>query len=103
MADEKRSSDRLTRWEGQNPDGSPRAVLVAHDGPFAEILQPALAKLAELEDLEREGDLRPVVLCRDCRFFIRNKDGTFCYAYDDAFGWTDEDDFCSSGCGRYLE
>ncbi len=45
---------RYTKWEGINPDGSPHAVLVKHDGLFAEILQPALAKLAKYEDMEEE-------------------------------------------------
>lgn len=43
---------RLTKWEGFNPDGSPRAVLVKRDGLFDNILQPALAKLAQYEDME---------------------------------------------------
>lgn len=45
-------TDRLTKWEGRNPDGTPRAVLVKHDGLFAEILQEALRKLALFEDEE---------------------------------------------------
>ena len=44
--------ERLTKWEGRNPDGSPRAVLAKHDGLFYDILQPALAKLARYEDME---------------------------------------------------
>lgn len=43
---------RLTKWEGCFPDGSPKAELVKHDGPFAPILQEALAKLAKYEDME---------------------------------------------------
>lgn len=42
---------RLTKWEGWDADG-PRAVLVKRDGPFAPILQEALRKLAQYEDLE---------------------------------------------------
>lgn len=45
---------RYTKWEGFNKDGSKHAVLVQHDGLFAEILQPALAKLAMYEDMEDE-------------------------------------------------
>lgn len=41
---------RLTRWEGQNPDGSARAVLVAREGSWPEHFQEAMAKLAALED-----------------------------------------------------
>ena len=44
-------SDRTTKWEGRDANG-PRAVLVKHDGPFAEILQEALRKLARYEDEE---------------------------------------------------
>lgn len=43
---------RLTKWEGCFPDGTPKAELVKHDGPFAPILQEALRKLAALEDEE---------------------------------------------------
>lgn len=45
-------SERCTKWEGFNEDGTPRAVLAKRDGPFADILQPALVKLARYEDLE---------------------------------------------------
>ena len=45
-------TDRLAEWEGRNPDGTPRAVLVKRDGLFAEILQEALRKLAKYEYLE---------------------------------------------------
>ena len=45
-------TDRLTRWEGRNPDGTPRAVLAKREGLFAEILQEALRKLAKFEDEE---------------------------------------------------
>ena len=47
-------AERLTRWEGRDPDGTPRAVLVKHEGPFAEILQEALRKLAKYEDKEEQ-------------------------------------------------
>lgn len=47
-------AERLTKWEGRNPDGTPRVVLTKRDGLFAEILQEALRKLAKYED-EEEG------------------------------------------------
>ena len=43
---------RLTKWEGIWHDGKPCADLVQHDGLWAEILQPALRKLAMYEDEE---------------------------------------------------
>lgn len=43
---------RLTKWEGIWHDGKPCADLVQHDGLWAEILQPALRKLARYEDEE---------------------------------------------------
>ena len=46
--------ERLTKWEGFNVDGTPRAVLVKREGLFADILQPALAKLASYEDAEEQ-------------------------------------------------
>lgn len=46
--------ERLTKWEGCNSDGTPKAELVKHDGPFAPILQEALAKLARYEDMEEQ-------------------------------------------------
>ena len=49
-------TDRLTKWEGRNPDGTPRAVLVKREGLFAEILQEALRKLAKFEDEEERAD-----------------------------------------------
>lgn len=49
-------SERLTRWEGRDPDGTPRAVLVKRDGPFAPILQEALRKLARFEDEEERRE-----------------------------------------------
>lgn len=44
--------ERLTRASGLWSDGEPQIVLVRHDGPFAEILQEALRKLAHYEDQE---------------------------------------------------
>lgn len=38
--------ERLTKLEGCNSDGTPKAELVKRDGPFAPILQEVLAKLA---------------------------------------------------------
>ena len=52
-------SERLTRWEGRDPDGTPRAVLAKRDGPFAPILQEALRKLARFEDEEDAGGASP--------------------------------------------
>ena len=46
-----------TKWEGHNVDGTPRAVLIQHEGMFAEILQPALAKLAHYEDAEEMEEM----------------------------------------------
>ena len=43
---------RLTKWEGVNEDGSPRAILAEHNGLFPDILQAALLKLAYYEDCE---------------------------------------------------
>ena len=108
-------ADRLTRWEGHNPDGSPRAVLVAHDGPFAEILQPALAKLADFEDLA-EGECKycagmPIItLCDGGNVAIVKVRGHDLYMDTDT-GWTAWNtgvrggrriNFCPM-CGRYLE
>ena len=45
-------SERLTKWEGRDPDGTPRAVLAKRDGSWNENIQAALRKLAELEDQE---------------------------------------------------
>lgn len=45
---------RLTKWEGSFSDGTPKAELVKHDGPFAPILREALAKLARYEDIEEQ-------------------------------------------------
>lgn len=47
-------TDRLTRWEGRDENG-PRAVL-SKEGRFPDILQEALRKLAEYEDLENYVD-----------------------------------------------
>lgn len=41
---------RLTKWEGRNPDGSPRAVMIEREGLFSENFQKVLAKLARYED-----------------------------------------------------
>ena len=47
-------ADRLTKWEGRDPDGTPRAVLAKRDGSWNENIQAALRKLAELEDQEEQ-------------------------------------------------
>lgn len=44
--------ERLTRASGLWSDGEPQIVLARHDGPYAEILQEALRKLAKYEDEE---------------------------------------------------
>lgn len=46
---------RLTKWEGIWHDGKPCADLVQQDGLWAEILQPALRKLAHYEDMEEQN------------------------------------------------
>ncbi len=43
--------DRLTKWEGINADGTPRAVLVKRDGNWNDNIQEALRKLADYEDI----------------------------------------------------
>lgn len=43
---------RLTKWEGHDTDGTPRAVLAKRDGSWVENMQEALRKLAKLEDEE---------------------------------------------------
>ena len=48
-------SERLTKWEGRDPDGAPRAVLAKRDGSWNENIQAALRKLAEFEDQEEGG------------------------------------------------
>lgn len=47
-------SERLTKWEGQDPDGTPRAVLAKREGNWNDNIQAALRKLAQLEDAEEE-------------------------------------------------
>lgn len=47
-------SERLTKWEGQDPDGTPRAVLAKRDGNWNDNIQTALRKLAQFEDMEDE-------------------------------------------------
>ena len=42
--------ERLTRWEGNMPDGSDRAVLVKREGAFIGIFLEAVKKLAQYED-----------------------------------------------------
>ena len=45
-------SERLAKWEGHDPDGTPRAVLAKRDGNWNDNIQAALRKLAEFEDHE---------------------------------------------------
>lgn len=66
-------ADRLTRWEGHNPDGSPRAVLVKREGLWPENMQEALAKLADFEDLA-DGE---------CSFCCKDAAPIFRYCDDD--------------------
>lgn len=52
-------SDRLTKWEGQDENGT-RAMMVNRDKPFQEAFQEILRKLAKYEDEdERRTDQRP--------------------------------------------
>ena len=48
-------SERLTKWEGHDPDGTPRAVLANRDGNWNDNIQTALRKLAQFEDAEDEA------------------------------------------------
>ena len=52
---------RLTKWEGVDQDGAPRAVLVKREGSWIRNMDEALRKLARLEDEEerRADDIRP--------------------------------------------
>lgn len=43
--------ERLTKWEGINPDGTPHAVLAKRDGNWNDNIQEALRKLADYEDI----------------------------------------------------
>lgn len=43
--------ERLTKWEGRDPDGTPRAVLAKRDGNWNDNIQEALRKLADYEDI----------------------------------------------------
>lgn len=42
--------ERLTKWEGHDPDGTPRAVLAKRDGNWNDNIQEALRRLAIFED-----------------------------------------------------
>ena len=44
--------ERLTKWEGHDPDGTPRAVLAKRDGNWNDNIQAALRKLAQREDMD---------------------------------------------------
>lgn len=59
-------SDRLTKWEGHDPDGTPRAVLAKRDGNWGDIFQAALRKLAKFEDMEEIANLYYNEVCIDC-------------------------------------
>lgn len=43
--------ERLTKWEGINPDGTPRAVLAKRDGNWNDNIREVLRKLADYEDI----------------------------------------------------
>lgn len=44
--------ERLTKWEGHDPDGTPRAVLAKRDGNWNDNIQEALRNLAQREDID---------------------------------------------------
>lgn len=43
--------ERMTKWEGLNPGGTPRAVLAKRDGNWNDNIQAALRQLAQIEDI----------------------------------------------------
>ena len=45
---------RTTKWEGNDPDGTPRAVLAKREGSWVKNMDEALFKLAKFEDAEEE-------------------------------------------------
>ena len=47
-------TDRLTKWEGKDSEGNPRAVLAKREGSWVKNMDEALFKLALLEDKEEE-------------------------------------------------
>lgn len=97
-------TERLTKWEGQDPDGTPRAVLAKREGSWPENEQDALRKLARLEDKAERGHLKPVVLCSECRFVTMFPEGdSYCQATGGMFGRVRENDFCSTGRRREAE
>ena len=53
-------TERLTKWQGRDPDGTPRAALARREGSWPENYQAALRKLALYEDAEEDGRLRIV-------------------------------------------
>lgn len=59
-------SVRLTRWEGRDQDGTPRAVLINRDGNWNDNIQAALRKLAQFEDAEEEVHRHYDSLFIDC-------------------------------------
>lgn len=90
---------RLTKWEGMDADG-PRAVLVKREGPFAPILQEALRKLAQYEDME-ETALK-IKLDPGARMPTRAHDtdaGLDLYAMEDKVIWPD----CKVGDGMVFD
>ena len=53
-------TERLTKWQGWDPDGKRRAALARREGSWPENYQAALRKLARYEDAEEDGLLHIV-------------------------------------------
>ena len=53
--------ERLTKWEGRDPDGTPRAVLAKREGSWVQNMDEALRKLARFEDEEERRDVEDAV------------------------------------------
>ena len=47
-------TDRLTKWEGKDSEGNPRAVLAKREGSWIHNMDEAMRKLAMFEDKEEE-------------------------------------------------
>ena len=97
-------TERLTRWSGQDPDGTPRAVLAKREGSWTENMQEALRKLARLEDKAELGHLKAVVLCSECKFVTMFPEGDcYCKATGGMVGRVRENDYCSTGRRKEAE
>ena len=91
-------TERLTKWEGLDADGTPRAVLALREGSWPENEQEALRKLARYEDAAERGDLKPVVLCCECKFVTMFPEGDcYCKATGGMVGRVRGNDYCSTG------